>query len=426
MHKSSPKYVILAALHVKADVSSLGRLPSCDSSEGRALLRWMDRSGLALYFWWQLKTCRTTDAIPRCWRNALDQRHADNMARTSDMLREFRRVTMGFARHGIKAVALKGFSLVPDFCEDAPLRHQADFDFLVAPKDVKGVAMVLQAHGYAADHVSDSGETCFTTPLQRIPSTEDYLYARQHQRQVDLHVSLWEPSPWLEIETPKDSMDRAERRTLDCIEFWTLDLADSYLNQVLHVFRHSMKSWIRLSWLLELARCMELHRADTALWNSVVERAGEATITRKAFALVLGLVDWVFDVQAPSALDRWLEGVERARLEAWLRFFGVDWAVAEWPGSLSNLFVTEEFIPESKLRAQYWRSRLLPRRATASIGAIAVADAKTFAKVQVTRAYYLAQRAVAHMKDICALPVQSLRWRRAMETARRNAVAMNS
>jgi len=38
-----------------------------------------------------------------------------------------------FNRDGVRFVALKGFTLTPAFCPAPHLRHQTDFDFLVAP-----------------------------------------------------------------------------------------------------------------------------------------------------------------------------------------------------------------------------------------------------------------------------------------------------
>ena len=421
MRKESPKRLLLAALRAATNSQLVGELPALETGGGRSLLRWMDRSGLALYFWRELLKHGADENISSKWRNALQKRLADNTERTVDMRGEFRRVVLGFQQAGVKAIALKGFSLVPDFCEEAPLRHQTDFDFLVAPEDVNAAAETLRSGGYTAEKWSELGETCFTTPMSHIPSTEDYLYLRQQQRQVDLHVSLWEPSPWLKVETPADSLSRAECRTLEGTKVWCLPLADSFLNQVLHVFRHSMRSWIRLSWLLELGRCIDLHRADTRLWDGVREGAGESELLKKVFAFVLGLVNRVFEVRMPSILERWTGGTNTAALEAWIGRFGLDWATTDWPGSLKNLFIAEEFIHDPGLRMQYYRSRLLPRMVNASIGVIAAKGPRSFATLQVTRAKYLAQRTAVHMRDVFELPLQGWRWRRAAEAARREA-----
>src|SRR5215475_7339654 len=330
MPENRSRRAVLGALRVTPDLCGVSRIPTLDSDDGRALLRWMDRSGLALYAWRQLQRHGATEKVPREWRHALQQRLLDNASRTEDLRMEFCRLNAAFERRGVSVATMKGFTLVPDFCEEPALRHQTDFDFLVRREDMSDAAEVLRMCGYNADRWSEGGETCFTTVLHRVPSADDYLYSHQHQRQVDLHVSLWEPSPWLAVETPTDSMSCIECRVLRGTWFSALSPADSFLNQVLHVFRHSMKSWIRLSWLLELGHCMELHRGDAELWQRVTGRAGQSELTKKAFAFVLGLVGCAFGAQTPKVLEQWLTGTDTARLRAWIEGFGLDWVITDW------------------------------------------------------------------------------------------------
>jgi hypothetical protein len=381
---------------------------------------------LALYFFRRLQKFNWIEQLPAEWRSALRRRLTDNGERTQDMLREFRRINEAFLTCGVKVAALKGFTLVPDFCDELTIRHQTDFDFLVEPANQRAAAEALLRCGYETDHINETGETCFTTPMQHVPSTDDYLYALQHQRQVDLHISAWEQSPWLAMDTPQDCMKLVQWRKVEGAQFWSLALEDALLFQILHVFRHSLRSWIRLSWLLEIGQCMELHRDNTALWERVASRAGDTDLTKNAFAFVLGLVNRVFGFVMPSALQTWIAGADTAEIRTWLDRFAVDWATADWPGSLNNLFVTLRFIPDPALRRQYWRSRLVPRRENASLGLIAASNTKTFMRLQGARLRYLAQRAGTHAKDICGLPLQTLRWKRALAASRRVVVAINS
>jgi hypothetical protein len=106
-------------------------------------------------------------------------------------------------------------------------------------------------------------------------------------------------------------------------------------------------------------------------------------------------------------------------LRTWLDHFAYDWATSDWPGSLNNLFLTAEFVPDPRLRRQYWRSRLFPKKGQASLGGPAAATgAKQFLQLRAARLSYVAQRAALHLKDIAALPVQQMRWRRALGSSR--------
>src|SRR6202795_507847 len=112
------KRAVLAALSFQADFSGLAAFPPLESENGQHLLRWLDQSGLSLVLLRRLQTSEVTPSVSAEWRHALAQRLARNVLRMHDMLEEFKRVNDAFRAYGITVVALKGFTLAPDFCED--------------------------------------------------------------------------------------------------------------------------------------------------------------------------------------------------------------------------------------------------------------------------------------------------------------------
>jgi len=414
MSNAGCKRAVLAALSFQSDFSALAAFPPLQSENGQRLLRWLDLSGLSLVLLSRLQASEPTPSMSTEWLDALAQRLARNLLRTRDMLTEFKRVNDAFRLHGVTAIALKGFTLAPDFCEDLTLRHQADFDFLVHQDSVERAAVALQRCGYSTSQLNKTAETCFVTPLRHIPSADDDLYALQHHRQVDLHTSLFEQTPWIQIQVPQDCLEHAHIQSVYGIDFLALSLADKFILQVFHAFRHSFRSWIRPSWLLEIGRCMEQHQDDIALWTSIIERAGHTRLTRDIFAFVLELVTRLFRMPVPAPLRYWTKETPSLAVRTWLDAFGVDWAISDWPGSLTNLFLAAEFIPERSLRLQYCRSRLFPRKSHASMGAVATTSRNMFLKLQTTRLSYLAHRGAVHLKDLATLPMQHLRWKLAI------------
>ncbi|HEY1471060.1 MAG TPA: nucleotidyltransferase family protein [Candidatus Acidoferrum sp.] len=408
------KLAILSALRHEPDLSALASLSPLNANERRALLHWLDQSGLALTFLRRLRLCDATSLIPDDLRVALEQRLARNVDRLRDMLEEFHRLTDSFHEHGVAAATLKGFTLVPDFCEDLSLRHQTDFDFLVDPGNVAAAAAAFQSCGYSTACLSESGESCFTTPLRHIPSEEDDIYSLQRHRQADLHTSIWENTPWLKLNVPTDCLQHAEPSVLHSVHFYALSLEDKFLMQVLHLFRHSFRSWIRLSWVLEIARCLQVHQRDEHLWRRVIERAGEDRLTKSIFAFVLGLANRLFGCTLPSTLLSWSSPASSRSMRTWLDHFSLDWAISDWPGSLNNLFFASEFIPDRRRRLLYLRSRLLPAKGRMSIGAIAAGDSATSWNVNAAHLRYVAGRSTTHLKSILCLPWQHLRWKALM------------
>jgi Uncharacterised nucleotidyltransferase len=408
------KRAVLAALSFQPDFSALATFPPLESKNGQQLLRWLDRSGLSLVLLQRLQTSEAALSISAEWLDALAQRLARNVLRTRDMLAEFKRVNDAFRAHAVTAVALKGFTLAPDFCEDLTLRHQTDFDFLIHEDSVERAAVALQRCGYSTSQLNKTAETCFLTPLRHIPSADDDLYALQHHRQVDLHTSLFEQSPWIQIDVPQDCPQQAHVQSVYDIDVLALSLADKFILQVFHAFKHALRSWIRPSWVLEIGRCMELHQHDTALWTRVIERAGNTRLTKYIFAFVLELVTRMYRTPIPVQLRCWTRGVPSPAIRAWLDGFAVDWAISDWPGSLTNLFLAAEFIPDRKLRIQFLRSRLFPKKTHASVGVVSTAGRNIFLRLQAVRLSYIAQRTAAHLKGLARLPLQHLRWKRAL------------
>ncbi|HEY1483755.1 MAG TPA: nucleotidyltransferase family protein [Candidatus Acidoferrum sp.] len=419
MADSHSKRAILAALRHDPDFSGLDSLPPLHSTAGRNCIRWLDRGGLALILLRALQNHSATTQISAAWRDALSQRHERNVIRMRDMVEEARRINSALLSHRVTAAFMKGFTLIPDFCEDPSLRHQVDFDLLVAPKDAKTAAKALFSCGYYAPRVNETGETCFLTPLRHIPTANDDLYGVQLQRQVDLHVSLWQYCPWLPVQTPQDCLEHTETRDIFGLQYLGLSLQDKFLLQVFHAFHHSFRSWIRVSWLLELANCLVKHQQNVHLWNGVIARAGNDGLSKSIFAFVLGLVQRLFLAPIPSQLCSWTAEAVTPRLLAWLDCFAVEWAISDWPGSLNNLFLTADFIPNPGLRRQYWRSRFLPKKASVSLGPVVVTSPKRLFQLQIARIRYVACRAAVHLKDIAAFPRQQFRWRRALESTRR-------
>jgi Uncharacterised nucleotidyltransferase len=412
------KLAILSALRLEPDFSALALLSSSNANERRALLHWLDQSGLALNFLHHLRLNHATSLISNDLLAELERRLTKNVDRFRDMLEEFRRLNNSFREHGVFAATLKGFTLVPDFCEDLPLRQQTDFDFLVDPKSVAAAAEAFQSCGYSTACLSESAESCFTTPLRHIPSEEDDLYSLQRHRQADLHTSIWEDTPWLQVNVPHDCLRHAAPAVLYSVHFYSLALEDKFLMQVLHLFRHSSRSWIRLSWLLEISRCLELHRHDEPLWRRVIERAGSDRLTKCIFAFVLGLANRLFDCRLPSTLLSWSSQPSSPSLRTWLDHFALDWAISDWPGSLNNLFFMPEFIPDRRRRLLYLRSRLLPGKGQTSIGLVATGNGAGSWNVNSARLRYVAGRSAAHLKALLCLPWQHLRWWKALMLAR--------
>lgn len=414
------KRAVLAALGREPEFAGLLNFPPVSTRAGRNLVRWLDRSGLALVFLGQLRRFGRSTRLSDEWLQCLGDRLARNIDRTQDMLQEAQRIQSGFRGHGVAAVMLKGFTLWPDFCDDSCLRHQVDFDYLVAPQSVVPARRALQELGYHVAQLNESGESRFYTLSTHIPSSNDDLYLKQHQRQVELHTSIWENCDWVAATPPDDCLENAQPQLIDGVEHLSLSLEDKFVFHVLHAFRHSFGNWSRVSWLYEVSWCMQKHYENEALWDRVIKRAGGVALTKSMFAFVLGLVNRLFHAQVPRALESYAVNLMSLPLRTWLDSFACDWVISDGPGRLSNLFLTPEFIPDRRVRARYWKKRLFPCKLEATIASNTTAKAGQFLELHATRLRYLAHRINTHIQDLAVLPMQQFRWKRALEASRRS------
>src|SRR5438046_2472712 len=76
------------------------------------------------------------EALPAPIRDHLRRNRASNRRRIAEMKTEFGSLNCRFKAAGVDYVVLKGFTLIPDFCPDASLRSQYDYDYLVRPESV--------------------------------------------------------------------------------------------------------------------------------------------------------------------------------------------------------------------------------------------------------------------------------------------------
>jgi hypothetical protein len=427
------KLQTLNAFHYEPDFSVADSLHHATLSQQNDLLRWMDKSGLALYFLDRANQQNAADRLPEKFREALNRRQASNRVRTTDMLEEFRRIvaalsaTTAVAGGPIPFCAIKGFSLTPDFCAAAHLRHQTDFDFLVSPAHFAAAAGALESLGYSKTELRPTGQITLATPLRHIPSVADDIYAPPRHREVDLLPSLHLDFHGASVYAPSDHLTRA---TLGDFFFPVLAPDDAFSLQVLHTFSHLLGSWIRLSWLVEIARFLETHRDNVSLWHSVIQRntsSGTATTSHEdnhqAFGLILSLTNRLFATPIPQPLSAWCAPQTLpAPITAWVTQFGRRFALAGLDGTKLTLFVHRQFIPDRRTWRTYLFARLFPFGRNSSIGSVSIASPGARMRTRVSQWLHSMRRVLFHARELVSLPVEIIRWKRALRAVREQHV----
>jgi hypothetical protein len=416
---------ILSALQPAPDFSGFDLLRRSNRSRQQGLLRWLDQSGIALYLLDKLQQHDALDHVPADFRQALERRSHANRERSLAMLGEFERIVEYFNKHSVRFCVLKGFALIPDFCSEPHLRHQIDFDFLVAPESLDAAKCAMQFCGYTQQATHQSNEVTFATPLQHIPSANDDIYAIPRHREVDLLTAVRQVAHGVSIEAPSASLDKVSIKTLRGISFPSLPAEDMFALQVMHAFKHLLGSWVRVSWLLELGYFIDRHYDDADLWRSVIDGIGRDERVRNAFGLIVSLTQTLFPSPLPHLLADWCLRPLSPRIQAWVTQFGVKTAISDLDGTKLTLFVHRLFVDDENSWNAYVRNRLFPIGRQSPIGNVTTARPRDRIKVRASQWLHSVRRATFHARELVCLPVEAVRWWLALRSVEKQRVLVS-
>ena len=303
---------------------------------------WLDDAGLAFYFLQKLKETNSTAILPPTVLSRLERNFASNQGRVEAMSFRFNAINERFDDAGVRYEVVKGFSLVPEFCPDASLRYQADFDYLISDESLPAARRILVEAEYNSQNSISDKEFGFVTPGAK-PCRGDGQYSLQAPHAVELHTDLWDNEMHgLEAIPKLFSLGQPRMQHWNGFSFPAQTDADAFLLQVLHACRHVFTQWIRLSNLFEIGYFLNRRWADTDLWLKVEKRAGENVIVREFVAIVGELTRQLFAAPLPDVIQKWAAGMRR-KSRVWIERYARDWALCELPAYEFCLF------PRSKL-----------------------------------------------------------------------------
>jgi hypothetical protein len=164
---------------------------------------------------------------------------------------------------------LKGFTHETGFGIDAAARIQYDLDFLVAPSSLTRARAALASLGYVP-HGDQSLSDEHSRPLVR-PSSwcwrGDYFDTEMHIP-IELHDSLWSPGKdRIPLAGVENFWTRRCSLNVNGLVIPALAETDRLAFAALHALRHILRHDARPAHVLELARFLDSHAADTAFWT---------------------------------------------------------------------------------------------------------------------------------------------------------------
>jgi hypothetical protein len=290
----------------------------------RRLLRWLDLSGLALYFFDRIVALRLADFIPAPVFESLEQRLIQNTQRTRSMLAESVAIQREFQRAGLRYAVLKGLSLWPNSVPNPELRLQFDLDYLVDDEDMQQARDILVRSGYRP---STSIERCSKfVRNERLGLTLKDVYRDIGSWTVELHDvpgGSGQASPLL----------RLEWRELCGLSMPVLSPVDVFLRQGLHAYKDVCSQFFRLALLIEFYRHVLFRRDDDAFWKTLHREAHGSHQAALKLGVVTLLITQVMGEFAPEALTHWTVDQLPRPARLWVATYGRHIVLGSFPGS---------------------------------------------------------------------------------------------
>jgi Uncharacterised nucleotidyltransferase len=392
---------------------SVSALEGFSARQWKHALPWLDSSGLALYLLSRIEDLNAGDVLPPTVLARLRQNQKDNRERTAALMDEMRAIHQRFFACGVEFAVLKGYSLVPEYCTIAALRHQCDLDYLVAPDHLDHADQILCSMGYSRVRRSP-GTFTFARSTGDLPS-RDAIYQPALNYSVELHTSVWENDEVAVLEPLPQVLGRRQFHQASGLVFPVLAPEDRFIHQCLHVLSHTLQFWIRLAWLYEIASFLRKTSTEAAFWRLAEKRIGGREYIAKAVHLVTRLAGRIFSVDMPV-----LPAGDFPSLELWINEYGCRWAMHDIPGSKLSLFLFREFMNEEQWR-RLERQRLFPLHRPHSATQLNAAAPRRSLRAHVAECFYAWQRLRFHGREAAVYLWEKPRWQQRLDLQRQNS-----
>ncbi len=317
------------------------------------LLRWLDYSGLALYFLDRLGELGREDLVPSSVLARLHQRLSDNTKRTRGMTIESIAIQQDFQNCRLRYALLKGLSLWPSSVPRPELRSQFDLDFLVGEECASAARQILERRGYRLYAVS--GNSWEFKRNERPGHSLKDLYKDLQSWTVELHI---EPAK-SRFQSP---LDRLEWRDICGCEMPILSSVDLFIGQGLHTYKHISSEFMRAAHLMEFRRHIFFRSDDSDFWNRLYQSACGNRRVRMGLGVATLLITNVMGEFAPEELTDWTVRSLPASAHLWCQMHGHLAVLGSFPGNKLYLLLQGALENQGIPLKRSIRKSLLPSR----------------------------------------------------------------
>jgi hypothetical protein len=392
-------------------------LPSAGRRRWHRTLAWLDSAGLSLYFLEAVTKRNLAASVPRAFLDGLEDRQRQNKERISRIGETFAILNHRFAQEGVEYTALKGFSLVPEYCREASLRSMSDLDYLVTASSLERAQRVLSEQGYVLK--SQTGEEfAFWIPSPE-PGRDTQLFSAATPFAIELHLSIWNSSfTEFHVDVPPMATNCVQIRRFNGDEYRALHDPEAFLLQVLHAFRHHMQGDLRPSWLLELARFLRGREHDVPFWRRVGELVQFDFLLPEMIGFIARMANQIFEAPIPEPVVPRAEQVHPAA-QFWIEQYARNWLIESvsyprlsmFPPTKLLLFLKEIYVRDAPLQVKLKRRVLYPWRGFRRAAQSSKSSRQTKLRGASQQITWIASRLVYHATTTARYWCELPRWR---------------
>lgn len=319
---------IVRFLSLRGEPAGLQVLRSASSREWQRTIKWLDHSGLALYFLQRVEA-EGASCLPADILRQLTERKKNNEQRVARLKEISESINRGFERNGVRYAVLEGFSLTPEYCADPCNRAQSDLDYLIARESIVAAKNVLSEQGYLLKRL-EGEELSFWIPAPE-PTDAAQQYSPNGPWMVELHLSTWDQSLFrIPLKIAEPSFAELRMHKWNGFEFPCLPKRLVFAGQILHSFKHVLDGWIRLSWLFEIACFLRDQSDDRLFWEEFDQIVRAEPLLAEFVAIVTCLAVDLFEPRVPESMQKYIQDL-RPAVRVWLQEYAPGWLFERFP-----------------------------------------------------------------------------------------------
>ncbi|HEY4378855.1 MAG TPA: nucleotidyltransferase family protein [Acidobacteriaceae bacterium] len=321
-----------------------GYLRSHDLNTWNDTYRWLDTSGLELYFLARLKALALENLLPQPILDRMERNFADNKIRTAGIIQEFVRVNEALQREHLTYCNVKGIALAPVSCPELTLRRQLNLDFILSASEIERCRQVLFQLGYSA--TSSSRHFCEFHPNPDLIHPRTNIYQRTIPNSIAIYLVSGEAQG---IErAPYSMLMRRQLQTLDGYTFPAPNEPDHFIAQAIRILGQVGIEWSRLAFLWEFKVCLQFRQNDPSFWQRVHEGAQEHPLRPLAIATAARLAAEIFGGDIPLPLRESAASQLDPRVRSWSERHGWDSILTGFPGTTLQTLLEQEMGADSQ------------------------------------------------------------------------------